>query len=64
MCVQVAAFRELLDHCSEGLRFYLGMAEVVRRCKQECEDWAFTRKVQRDEVRMVRELRWMETHKH
>ncbi|GAX77401.1 hypothetical protein CEUSTIGMA_g4847.t1 [Chlamydomonas eustigma] len=44
-------FRELLDHLSEGLRFYLGTSEVVRRCLQECQDFVFTRGVQRDEVK-------------
>ncbi|KAJ9513660.1 hypothetical protein QJQ45_015416, partial [Haematococcus lacustris] len=47
---EVKAFKELLDHCSEGLRFYLGMSEVVRRCRQESEDLAFTRRVQREET--------------
>eukprot|EP00198_Chlamydomonas_reinhardtii_P012800 XP_001702137.1 programmed cell death protein 6-interacting protein [Chlamydomonas reinhardtii] len=39
----VRQYRELLDHCSEGLRFYLGMSEVVRKAKQEAADFAFTR---------------------
>ncbi|KAG2435427.1 hypothetical protein HYH02_011927 [Chlamydomonas schloesseri] len=46
----VRQYRELLDHCSEGLRFYLGMSEVVRKAKQEAADFAFTRQVQRDEL--------------
>ncbi len=41
----VRVFRELLDHCSEGLRFYLGMSEVVKKAKQEAADFAFTRQV-------------------
>lgn len=41
----VRQYRELLDHCSEGLRFYLGMSEVVRKAKQEAADFAFTRQV-------------------
>jgi hypothetical protein len=36
------------------LRFYLGMSDVVKRCRQEVEDWGFTRRVQRDEMIMVR----------
>ncbi|KAL6757097.1 BRO1-like domain-containing protein [Haematococcus lacustris] len=59
---EVKAFKELLDHCSEGLRFYLGMSEVVRRCRQESEDLAFTRRVQREETAQVggscREAAW------
>ncbi|GFR44800.1 hypothetical protein Agub_g6135, partial [Astrephomene gubernaculifera] len=46
----VRQYRELLDHCSEGLRFYLGMSEVVRKMKQEAADFAFTRQVQREEL--------------
>ncbi|KAG2490070.1 hypothetical protein HYH03_011535 [Edaphochlamys debaryana] len=46
----VRQYRELLDHCSEGLRFYLGMGEVVRKCKQESADFAYTRQVQREEL--------------
>ncbi|MEW5305101.1 MAG: hypothetical protein WDW36_007663 [Sanguina aurantia] len=45
------SFRGLLDHISEGLRFYIGMADVVGRARQECNDFAFTRQVQRDELR-------------
>ncbi|MEW5310155.1 MAG: hypothetical protein WDW38_001981 [Sanguina aurantia] len=37
------SFRGLLDHISEGLRFYIGMADVVGRARQECNDFAFTR---------------------
>lgn len=43
----VRVYRELLDHCSEGLRFYLGMAEVVKKAAQEAHDFAFTRQVGR-----------------
>ncbi|EFJ43641.1 programmed cell death protein 6 interacting protein X [Volvox carteri f. nagariensis] len=39
----VRQYRELLDHCSEGLRFYLGMSDVVRKAKQEAADFAYTR---------------------
>ncbi|GLC38437.1 hypothetical protein PLESTB_001578000 [Pleodorina starrii] len=46
----VRQYRELLDHGSEGLRFYLGMSEVVRKAKQEAADFAYTRQVQRDEL--------------
>ncbi len=46
----VRQYRELLDHCSEGLRFYLGMSEVVRKAKQEAADFAFTRQVGRPPV--------------
>eukprot|EP00200_Dunaliella_tertiolecta_P017215 CAMPEP_0202411634 /NCGR_PEP_ID=MMETSP1128-20130828/22377_1 /ASSEMBLY_ACC=CAM_ASM_000463 /TAXON_ID=3047 /ORGANISM="Dunaliella tertiolecta, Strain CCMP1320" /LENGTH=780 /DNA_ID=CAMNT_0049017371 /DNA_START=116 /DNA_END=2454 /DNA_ORIENTATION=- len=48
---EARTFKGLLDHCSEGLRFYLGMHEVERRCRQEAEDFAFTRSVQRDELK-------------
>ena len=46
-------FRELLDHSSEGLRFYIGMGEVTHKCRQEAQDWAFTRQVQREELKQV-----------
>ncbi|KAF5836068.1 ALIX V-shaped domain binding to HIV-domain-containing protein [Dunaliella salina] len=36
---------------NKGLRFYLGMHEVERRCRQEAEDFTFTRSVQRDELK-------------
>ncbi|GLI70883.1 hypothetical protein VaNZ11_015904 [Volvox africanus] len=46
----VHQYRELLDHCSEGLRFYMGMNDAVRKAKQEAADFAFTRQVQREEL--------------
>ena len=30
-------FRELSDHLIEGLRFYIGTSEVVKRQLQECQ---------------------------
>jgi len=43
------------DHAcrAQGLRFYLGMHDVERRCRQEAEDFAFTRNVQREELKQV-----------
>ena len=38
---------------SQGLRFYLGMLEVEKRCRQEAEDFALTRTVQRDDFKQV-----------
>lgn len=43
------SFRSLLDHISEGLRFYIGMADVVGKARQECNDFAFTRQVSSEE---------------
>lgn len=40
--------------CAQGLRFYLGMQDVARKCRQEAEDWVFTRQVQRTETKQVR----------
>jgi hypothetical protein len=37
----------------QGLRFYLGMSDVVRRCRQEADDLVFTRRMQREELRVV-----------
>lgn len=51
---EAAAFTTLHDHASEGLRFYLGMIEVEKKCRQEADDFYFTRKVQRDELKQVR----------
>jgi len=39
---------------AQGLRFYLGMHEVEKRCRQEADDFVFTRNVQRDELKQVR----------
>ena len=51
---QVASFKEVRDNLSEGLRFYIGMSEVVKKAGQECSDFAFTRQVQREDTVQVR----------
>ena len=38
----------------QGLRFYIGTSEVVHRVLQECQDFVYTRSVQRDEIKQVR----------
>ncbi|KAL6745915.1 ALIX V-shaped domain binding to HIV-domain-containing protein [Haematococcus lacustris] len=54
---EVGVFKDLLEHCAEGLRFYLGMAEVARRCRQECEDAAASRRMDREELaRLLRPM--------
>ena len=45
------AYREVLDHLSEGLRFYMSLQEAVKEHQQQCSDFAFTRALQRDELR-------------
>ena len=37
----------------QGLRFYIGTSEVVHRVLQECQDFVYTRSVQRDEIKQV-----------
>eukprot|EP00201_Polytomella_parva_P010941 CAMPEP_0175050800 /NCGR_PEP_ID=MMETSP0052_2-20121109/7451_1 /TAXON_ID=51329 ORGANISM="Polytomella parva, Strain SAG 63-3" /NCGR_SAMPLE_ID=MMETSP0052_2 /ASSEMBLY_ACC=CAM_ASM_000194 /LENGTH=1080 /DNA_ID=CAMNT_0016315025 /DNA_START=96 /DNA_END=3335 /DNA_ORIENTATION=- len=46
----VAQYRKLSDLLAEGFRFYVGLAELVKNTRTECEDFAFTRAVQRDEL--------------
>ncbi|GBF94332.1 hypothetical protein Rsub_06954 [Raphidocelis subcapitata] len=44
-------YRELLDHVTEGLRFYLSLQEAVHDHRQQVGDFAFARRQQRDELR-------------
>jgi programmed cell death 6-interacting protein len=44
------AYREILDHLSEGLRFYMSLQEAVAAHKQQCDDFCFTRALQREEA--------------
>ncbi len=46
----------LLFACSffpQGLRFYIGTAEVITRTLQESQDFVYTRGVQREELKQV-----------
>ena len=43
-------YRDVLDHLSEGLRFYMSLQEAVAAHKQQCEDFCYTRALQRDEA--------------
>lgn len=53
----IKTFRELLNHLSEGLRFYIGTAEVITRTLQESQDFVYTRGVQREELKQDIERR-------
>ena len=48
-----ALFKELMDHLSEGLRFYLSLQEAVKTHLQMCTDFAYTRNIQREELKHV-----------
>ncbi|GBF91561.1 hypothetical protein Rsub_04301 [Raphidocelis subcapitata] len=45
------SYREVLDHLSEGLRYYMSLQEAVKEHQQQCSDFAFTRGLQRDELK-------------
>ena len=38
----------------QGLRFYIGTSDVVKKTLQEAQDFVFTRGVQREELKQVR----------
>ncbi|WIA15140.1 hypothetical protein OEZ85_001828 [Tetradesmus obliquus] len=44
-------YKEVLDHLSEGLRFYMSLQEAVKQHQQQCSDYAYTRALQRDDMR-------------
>ena len=44
------AYREILDHLSEGLRFYMSLQEAIAAHKQQCDDFCYTRALQREEA--------------
>jgi len=49
----VKVFKEVLDHLSEGLRFYMSLQEAVKAHQQQCSDYAYTRALQRDDLTQV-----------
>lgn len=49
----VKTFKEVLDHLSEGLRFYMSLQEAVKQHQQQCSDYAYTRALQRDDLQQV-----------
>jgi len=62
-------YREVLDHLSEGLRFYSSLQDAVKVHKQQCSDFAYTRALQRDDLkqdldRQQREEREAKTTAH
>ncbi|KAF8060549.1 BRO1 [Scenedesmus sp. PABB004] len=50
-------YREVLDHLSEGLRFYMSLQEAVKQHQQQCSDYAYTRALQRDDLKQELERR-------
>eukprot|EP00878_Enallax_costatus_P005711 GHUV01005989.1.p1 GENE.GHUV01005989.1~~GHUV01005989.1.p1 ORF type:complete len:726 (+),score=266.47 GHUV01005989.1:1137-3314(+) len=44
-------YKEVLDHLSEGLRFYMSLQEAVKQHQQQCSDYAYTRALQRDDLK-------------
>ncbi|KAI8477285.1 MAG: programmed cell death protein 6 interacting protein X [Monoraphidium minutum] len=49
--VTLKEYREVLDHLTEGLRFYMSLQEAVKGHQQQCADFAYTRALQRDELK-------------
>ena len=45
--VQAAAFKEVRDNLSEGLRFYMSLQEAVTGLSQQIGDFCLTRRIQR-----------------
>ncbi|WIA35320.1 hypothetical protein OEZ86_003775 [Tetradesmus obliquus] len=54
-------YKEVLDHLSEGLRFYMSLQEAVKQHQQQCSDYAYTRALQRDDMRQDLDRRRRET---
>eukprot|EP00775_Hariotina_reticulata_P008073 gene8073-8268_t len=46
----LSGYKEVLDHLSEGLRFYMSLQEAVKQHQQQCSDYAYTRALQRDDL--------------
>lgn len=44
-------YRGVLDHLSEGLRFYSSLQDAVSKHKTQCTDYSYTRALQRDELK-------------
>lgn len=47
---QVAAYAELRDNLSEGLRFYTSLGDAIGSLRQQVGDYCMTRKIQRDDI--------------
>eukprot|EP00879_Flechtneria_rotunda_P013649 GHRR01014259.1.p1 GENE.GHRR01014259.1~~GHRR01014259.1.p1 ORF type:complete len:727 (+),score=319.48 GHRR01014259.1:344-2524(+) len=44
-------YKEVLDHLTEGLRFYMSLQDAVKQHQQQCSDYAYTRALQRDDLK-------------
>jgi len=44
---KLAVYKDLLDHMSEGLRFYMSLQEAITTLRQQSGDYTLTRSIQK-----------------